>query len=351
MITNPTPQRRLRGHLPARPTARLATGGEHQAALAHRLTARDRWLARMLYEHRVLTTHQIAEIAFPSIRSTNHRLLDLYRWRVVDRFQPFTTTGTQPMHYVLDVAGATALAFEDGLDPSQIAYRHDRAVGVAHSLRLAHDIACNGIFTCLINASRQPGAPGTLSAWWSAARCARHFGDIVRPDGYGRWRTTVDSEIEWFLEFDFGTESPRILAAKLAGYQHLAEKTGINTPMLIWFPSTRRETTIRRTLAAELASLGPRLTPIATSSADLPIDDPHPFAANVSGPRWLPLTPAADRPRDRLDFTALGRLWPTTPRQLEPASSSTMPESEPTELALPHALPPSHPRRRHEGDQ
>jgi hypothetical protein len=42
--------------------------------------------------------------------------------RIIDRFQPFVSTGTAPMHYVLDIAGAVALAYENGLDPKRLGY-------------------------------------------------------------------------------------------------------------------------------------------------------------------------------------------------------------------------------------
>lgn len=100
MITNPTRQRALRGHKPTRPTPRVANTAEHQAVLAWRLTPRDKWIARMLWEHKVLTAHQITALAFPSFRSGRMRLRELYLWGVVDRFQPFVTLGTAPMHYV-----------------------------------------------------------------------------------------------------------------------------------------------------------------------------------------------------------------------------------------------------------
>ena len=47
--------------LPGRPRSagRLARGPALTAAFAARLTARDRWLLRMIHEHRVLTTGQI----------------------------------------------------------------------------------------------------------------------------------------------------------------------------------------------------------------------------------------------------------------------------------------------------
>jgi Replication-relaxation/Helicase HerA, central domain len=49
-------------------------------------------------------------------------------------------------------------------------------------------------------------------------RCTRHFGDHVRPDGYGRW-TDNGTTVERFLEYDFGTEDLGRLAAKLTGYE------------------------------------------------------------------------------------------------------------------------------------
>ncbi|WP_335645163.1 replication-relaxation family protein [Amycolatopsis albispora] len=71
----------------------------------------------MLFEHHVLTSTQIVDIAFPSRRAANLRLRDLYQWGVLHRFQPHRTRGSHPMHYVLDTAGAVALAHETGLPP------------------------------------------------------------------------------------------------------------------------------------------------------------------------------------------------------------------------------------------
>ncbi|MFJ4790042.1 replication-relaxation family protein [Streptomyces sp. NPDC088794] len=336
MITNPTPQRALRGHRPERPGQRPATTGEFIAQLAQHLTDRDRWLARMLYEHKVLTTHQITEIAFPSARAANSRLLQLYKWRLVDRFQPFITSGTAPMHYVLDVAGATVLAREDGLDPRTLNFRHERSIGIAHSLRLAHTVETNAFFTALIASSRTPKASGQLTTWWSEARCGTHFGDIVRPDGYGRWHEQ-HTAFEWFLEFDFGTERPDRVGAKLPGYAKLAATTGITTPLLIWVPTVRREARIRRALVAALGTLDdPSLVPVATSSADFHDGQQH----DPSAARWQPLDSQQPAPR-RLRLAELGNFWP----QLTPLSSASSPSTtvggDPShDLTAPHPLAP-----------
>jgi hypothetical protein len=316
MITNPTRQRTLRGHKAARPTARAVNNAEHQAVLAGRLTPRDRWIIRMLHEHRVLTSHQITALAFPSFRSGRMRMRELFQWGVVDRFQPFITAGTAPMHYVLAPAGAAVLAAEDGLDVKDLGYRHDRAFGIAHSLRLAHTVGVAEWFTALVDRARhtKPGEHATLSAWWSEARCARHFGDLIKPDAYGRWATGA-GEIEFFLEYDFGTEVLAKLAGKLAGYAALAEATGITTPLLVWLPTARREATARRLLHRAWRELDdPRSVPVATAAAELLNPQTgHPSPADEI---WLPLdTPGTTRGGvgARRELHRLLAAWPHVP--------------------------------------
>ncbi|MGW7514164.1 replication-relaxation family protein [Streptomyces sp. NPDC054796] len=342
MITNPTPQRALRGHRPQRTNHRAAASGAYVAQLATRLTGRDRWLARMLYEHKVLTTHQITEMAWPSVRAANLRLLNLYKWRLLDRFQPFVTSGAAPMHYVLDVAGATVLARENGLELRDLGYRHDRTIGIAHSLRLAHTVGTNGFFTALIARSRQVQPPGRLTAWWSEARCGRHFGDIVRPDGYGRWHEQ-GIEFEWFLEFDFGTERPDRVGAKLPAYARLAATTGITTPVLIWVPTPRRESSVRRALTAALSALDdPSLVPVATSNA-ASLDDQ---AADPSSAPWQPLLPGSP-PVRRVRLAELGRAWPhLSPPSSSSATTATNGASTADELLSPSPLSPTPQSRR-----
>jgi hypothetical protein len=88
MLNSATRQHHLRTPKPARRQPRSTMSPDHYAKLAGRLTMRDRWIARMIAEHRTLTSTQIAAIAFPSRRAANLRLLQLYQWRILDRFQP-----------------------------------------------------------------------------------------------------------------------------------------------------------------------------------------------------------------------------------------------------------------------
>jgi hypothetical protein len=336
VITNPPQQTYLGRRTYNRPAARVVSRGEHQLWLARHLTPRDRWITRLLHEHRVLTTHQIVELGWTTRRSANIRLLELYRWRVLDRFQPLAVSGLSPMHYVLDVAGAAVLAHEDGLDPGKIGYQHDRAMGIAHSLHLAHRVAVNGMFTRLVHHARQPEANGRLTAWWSEERCARSFGDIVHPDAYGRWGQR-GAQIEWFLELDFGTEQLRRLTLKIDAYHRLAKATNIHTPVLIWTTTARREARIREVLAEAFREFDPAWVPVATTAADLAEPDQH---LDATLTRWLPMNQATT---GRYSLGQLAGLWPyQVPTTTGAKTTIDLPE-KPNRLHPPQPMPPAGP--------
>ena len=261
-----------------------AVGGrstaERLAALAGRLTDRDRTLCRLLHEHRVLTTPQLTGLAFPSRNAAEHRLALLHRLGVVGRFRPHHRPGSAPYHYTLGPLGAALLAAQHDQDPAGFGYRRDRTLALAHSPRLAHLVGVNGFFAALAHAARSdPDAE--LEVWWSEQRCAHRWGRLVRPDGYGRWREH-QQRVDFFLEFDRGTEPVQRLAGKLAGYLELAHASGIATPLLLWLPGPTREAAARRALA------GAGLL-VATAT-------PHPDHT-PAGPLWLPLHTSGPRRR------------------------------------------------------
>ncbi|MGH3370331.1 MAG: replication-relaxation family protein, partial [Nocardioidaceae bacterium] len=80
--------------------SRVVAGGPGRAApdlyraAAERLTDRDRYLCRILAEHRVLTTDQMVDIAFDSAITARHRLGVLTSLRLLDRFRPYRPTGS-----------------------------------------------------------------------------------------------------------------------------------------------------------------------------------------------------------------------------------------------------------------
>jgi Replication-relaxation len=256
---------------------------------------------------------------------------------VLDRFQPFVPIGTASMHYVLAPAGAAVLAAEHGLEVTDLGYRHDRAFGITHSLRLAHTIGVNEWFTALVDRARHdPDA--TVGAWWSEARCARHFGDLIKPDAYGRWKAH-GREIEFFLEYDFGTEQLDKLASKLHGYAALAAATGITTPLLVWLPTSRREATTRQVLTPAWQHLeDPRSVPLATAAAEsLNPQTAHPSPAD---PVWLPLD-STGGPQARRTLHHLLAAWPHLPPPVtEPDQTSASQTTVPNTLPPPDPMPP-----------
>lgn len=326
MITNPTPQRALRSHLPARPRPQVFHTAEHHAMLAARLTPRDRWLIHMLAEHRVLTTDHIVQLCFSGRRTANQRLRLLYQWGVVARFQPHRALGSHPLHYVLDTAGALVLAHEHGLDLKTLGYNRNTELGRAYSLQLAHAVGCNSLLAALVHHARQPGSTGRLTTWWSAARCASAWGDIVSPDAYGRWAEDGDT-VEWFLEFDFGTEKLARIANKLPCYARLAMATGIITPLLVWLPSGHREATVRNAFGEALSGVDRRLVPVATTSADTCAD-----AVDMNQPRWQHITGG-----DRVRLADLATLWPDLPKP----ARTTVGSSATNAIAAPTPMPPA----------
>ncbi|MEV5704825.1 replication-relaxation family protein [Actinoallomurus sp. NPDC052274] len=235
----PRPRTTYVGSGRTRLSARPQVTPELIASLATRLTERDRWLLEILHEHRVLTTHQIRELAFPSISTTTHRLLALWQLRAVERFRPARATGSAPMHYVLGPSGAAVLAARRGLTVAQFGYRIDTTLAIAHSDKATHLVGCNGLFTALAAHARTH--PDTeLAAWWSERRCQSAWGKTVRPDGFGRWRQD-GRQVDFFVEYDTGTEPLHRLLGKIADYGCLTDLTGISTPVLFALHAQARE--------------------------------------------------------------------------------------------------------------
>ncbi len=248
--------------------------------LAARITERDRAICRLLFEHRVLTTFQIAEVGFNSLRKAQERLSLLYALEVVDRFRRRSWSGTGPFHFTLGRAGATVVAAERGIPISELGWQRATTTALATSGQLAHLVGCNGVFTSLIAAARNlPDA--SLDEWWSARRCAAAWGDAVRPDGYGVY-VEGDVRLPFLLEYDTGSETLSRLEAKLLGYAALARAVEHPTWVCFCFLTPAREASARSVL------IHPEV-PVATAVVGLD--------AGPSGPVWLAIGDVAPRLR------------------------------------------------------
>ncbi|MFG1697103.1 replication-relaxation family protein [Nonomuraea sp. NPDC049309] len=261
------------------------------ASLATKLTSRDRHLLRLVWTHKVLTSHQIARIAFNDPTTARHRLIKLHHIGVLNRFRPKPPVGSAPWHYVLGEPGAVVLAAEDGTELAEFGYRRDRVLSIAYSQRLAHTVGTNDVFAHLYGTARHTSGCH-LHSWWPEGRCANQWGTHVRPDAYARW-TENGRTVDFFLEYDTGSETIGRVVAKLDGYAALTAATGITTPVLFLTSSSRRERTLHDRLQLRA---GQNSVPCATAVAG---SSPH-------GPIWLP----HDRRDQRQRLAELAEHWP-----------------------------------------
>jgi Replication-relaxation len=252
------------------------------AALAGRLTDRDRRLCRLLLEHRVLTSYQLTQLAFEHLDTAEDRLRTLAKLGVVDRFRPRRDTGSAPYHYVLGPLGAAVLAAQRGGTVTDLGYRRATALAIAHHPRLAELVAANGVFCALANHARHH-PDSELVLWLSARDCQHRWGRIIQAHGFGRWRDQT-TEIGFFLHHHPYQQPLKTLIGVLAGYDTLAQATP-QPPitLLVWLTRPDHEATLHRLIP-------PRPYLVATAT-------PH-HGTDPAEAIWRPL--ASSGPRYRL---------------------------------------------------
>jgi hypothetical protein len=293
---------------PARPrNAFTAT-----ARAAARLTPRDRWILAMLAEHRILTTTQLARLAFGTRRVAALRLATLHTLGVVHRFRPYTPLGSAPWHWLLAPTGAHLVADDHDTTVDALGYHPERLARLAVSLHLAHTVGVNDLLTDLAHHCRTHPEDGHLAVWWSERRCHHAWGGRIRPDAYARWHTPhppgaghgdAGTEVDWFLEYDTGTENLDRIINKLTAYARLTADTGITTPVLFRLHGPRRETGLHHLIRAwQTTHPHHAFLPVATTHPHLP---DHP-----AGPVWAPVRPF--RTPDRIRLTDLAAAFPDT---------------------------------------
>lgn len=287
--------------LPFRPRP---VADEQRLALARLLTDRDRKLLRAVARHRVMTSDQLAEVFFDSRRRAQDRLLRLYGLQVLDRFEPIRPAfGRVPLHYVIGRLGAAVLAAEDGTDAERAVrrWKADRALALGGSQRLLHLLGVNAFYASLAGHARRH-LDAALLDWMTEDEAASWAVDLVRPDAYGTW-TESGHTVEFFLEYDRGTESLGRLAAKLAGYERLEAERG-QTAWVLFALAPGREPGARKALAAATV-------PVATGHLH-----------HLAGPQdeiWRPIE-GADR---RLRLADLAQV-PKPPEALARAGAASV---------------------------
>lgn len=193
-------------------TARRGRGRRAKASVVA-LTERDYALLFMLAEHRYVSTAQVARELFPSIDRCRRRVRQLFDAGYV----AITLVGsTVPNLVSLTTAGVRVL---EAVDPAYAATI--RLPGTIRSAGVAHHLAC---VDARLYVTALAVARGEILARWS-----NNGGEIGRELGLGHWRLEPDGLAEVELagggavviacEADCGTETTRVLEAKLDRYR------------------------------------------------------------------------------------------------------------------------------------
>ncbi len=190
--------------------ARVAVADDRAVlATSGHLTERDRYLVRMVGEHRVLTTDQLCALGFGNVITARHRLGVLVTIGVLRRFRPRRDVGSAPWHYLLGPVGAALLGAEDRDECKWLPQvRADRQLALERSQRLAHMTGVNWFFTSLAHHARTDGG-GELRAWLNETDAADYYkyrfwyrdsdGSLPQPDGLGTW-AEHGREVTFLLE-------------------------------------------------------------------------------------------------------------------------------------------------------
>ena len=269
-------------------SAGLPRGGAAIAALAARLTDRDRRIALDCFEHRVLTTEQLRRLHFRADRTARERLQELRELRVLASFRPPRPrqAGSRPNHWVLAEAGALVVAAELGLERSELRWQPAAALAIAGSSKLNHQLAVNEFFTRLSEEARSAG--GNLHPWWGERRAAALLDRIISPDGYARLQVPGTEPVELLAELDRATEDHGRLRDKARRYAKALARSDLDNPLvLLLVPGARR---------AERAEAALSATPL-TAALWTPERGPSPLALVRDVTRTGPPLPPRARPR------------------------------------------------------
>ncbi|MDQ3662821.1 MAG: replication-relaxation family protein [Actinomycetota bacterium] len=325
---------------------------EQADELTRRLDARERAVLLAIYQYKVLVTEHLKAMFFGSLRRAQDRLRNLAQRGLIDAWYPPLPRGMGKAsgHHTLTESGALVVASLLGIVRSELRYVVRDEEDREQDSYLAHRLGVNEFFCALIEAGRQNDGHGL--AKWVPERTVRTGNGWIRPDGYGVYLHRGGA-LDFYLEYDRGTETTRQLANKLAGYIGVArdwtEEGAEHFPcVLIVVSNQRRERVVAAAFADALARFKRK-----DKLAGLPF-----FVANedtlsqrgVLGKAWAPL-PKLDRrlairelpAREGLDYDlsecigrcftedALARLMPLSHRPRFPVGEPPCDDEEPPE--------------------
>lgn len=269
-------------------------------AAARTLDERAYALLVALTEHKVLSTSQIEVLFFGSRRTAQRQLKELRDLGFIASFCASERGARQPDQHFLTDAGARLVAWHLGRR------RWDLSVPAGETearATRAHDRGVTGFLCDLVAACAEE--PGWGVHAFARERAVRAGDRALVPDGTARL-LHPGGAVEFYFEYDRGTERFGALREKLLGYLLLASRWPADTegsfPCVLWVvPYESRE----RMISNALRSAVQHWDPHTASSARLPFYVTHRAALIRAfghlGEVWRDLL----SPRRRLSFAQL----------------------------------------------
>jgi hypothetical protein len=272
--------------------------------LLRKLDARERAILLAIYEHKVLLTEHLKAMFFGSVRRAQDRLRRLAQRELIDTWYPPQPRGMGKAsgHHTLTESGAQVVASLLGIARSELRYVVRNEEDREQDAWLAHRLGVNEFFCALIEAGRANDRHGL--AKWVPERTVRTGDGWIRPDGYGVF-LHPGGALDFYLEYDRGTETTRQLVNKLAGYIGVArdwtEQGAEQFPcVLIVVPNHGRERVVAAAFADALACFK-RADKLAAALPFYVANEEALSQRGVLGNVWAPLA-KLDR---RLNITEL----------------------------------------------
>lgn len=272
--------------------ARARTDATHPSNVLsqlERLTETDHLVLRLLAEHEVMSTEQLAVFCFRPGRPADavYRLRYLAARALLVQFPhpgthpPGTTPhdrppGGQPTAalprwrsnqrwaWSLGQGGAYWAGVEHVLNRDRWIDAWSRSFVPAQRPHVRRRLAFNDFFASLYYHSREHDTGG-LDQWWGPARCADVGGGKVTPDAHGRWRH-AGVTLPFWLYSDYHRDPFRTLITTVERHRQIHHASADSHLILVVMLSDSRERSLHRRWTEIAGSNGARLPLVATTT-------------------------------------------------------------------------------------
>lgn len=194
---------------------------QRAVTIARRLDLREREILMTLFDHEELLTYQIRVLFFSSLRRCQDVLKKLAHRGLVERDTP-SGFGMGRAHslWTLTEEGVRVVAVLKRKPRSSIDWMPRKSFH-GNDRHLEHLLGVNRFFVSLAEASLSH--PGHGLEKWVPSKQVESKNDWVTHDGFGRYHHEQGA-LDFYLEYDRGTEWHQQLVSKLRGYLLVAER-------------------------------------------------------------------------------------------------------------------------------